>query len=76
MKKSSGWRQNDWLGGKAVSTMAELLDSDSERIRLATASEILRHLSDMPIGSSSAEAIKSQRTMEALEARSNFGQTF
>jgi hypothetical protein len=56
--------------------MAELLDSDSERIRLATASEILRHLSDMPIGSSSAEAIKSQRTMEALEARSNFGQTF
>jgi transposase len=54
------------LAEKAVSTMAELLDSDNERIRLAAASDILRHLADMPIGSSSVAEIKSHRALEEL----------
>ena len=54
------------LGGKAASTLEDLLDSKNERIRLAAASEIMRQLSEVKIGSSSLGAIKSQRKLEEL----------
>jgi hypothetical protein len=60
------------LSTKAANTLEKLLDSGNEQIRLATASEIMRHLSEVKIGPSRAEAINSQRTLEAL---SDIGET-
>jgi transposase len=53
------------LGGRAASTFEELLQSDNERIRLAAASEILRQLSGVQIGPSTAGAVKAQREASA-----------
>jgi hypothetical protein len=55
------------MAEKATSTLEKLLDSNNERIRLATASEILRHLADIQIGSCSVEQIRSNnRALEAI----------
>jgi Helix-turn-helix of insertion element transposase len=42
------------LSAKAASTLEKLLDTSNEKIRLATASEIMRHLSEVKIGPSRA----------------------
>jgi HEAT repeat protein len=61
------------LSEKAVNVLEKLLDRANERIRLATASDILRHLSGVQIGPARVGAIKSQRRLEQL---GDFGETF
>jgi transposase len=55
------------LGERAASTFEELLQSDNDRIHLAAASEILRQLSGVHIGPSTAEEIKAQREAFAYQ---------
>lgn len=56
------------VSGKALSRLDKLMDSDNERIQLAAASEVMRHLPNVKIGPSTVQVIKNQRRADAARA--------
>ena len=51
---------------EAVDTLKDLLNSNNEKIRLAAASEILKHVPPVKIGSSDADEIRKDNTFTAM----------